>query len=133
MGFGTRRGTVVEHHRDVRPEDLLNVHGLLRPEKEAGAVEMTAKLDAVLGYPADLREAEDLEPPAVGEDREGPVHETVQTPGRRDDLEARAHEEMIGVRENDLSAGLDQFPWIQRLDRRLSAHGHEHRGLNDAM
>ena len=66
------RRAIVEHHRDVRAEHALDFHRFLRPEKQQRAVQVRAELDAVRLDLANLRQAEDLEAAAVGQDRPRP-------------------------------------------------------------
>src|SRR4029077_9451769 len=95
-GAGMRR-TIVEHHGDVGTERALYFHRFLRSEKQQRTVEVRTELHAMRLDLADLRQAEDLEPAAVGEDGQGPVHEAMQSTGGADDVEAGAEIEMIGI------------------------------------
>lgn len=69
----------------------------------------------------------DLETAAVGKDRLGPVHETVQAAGLFHDIHARTDVQMIGVAQNDLRAHLRELAVVERLDTGLGADGHEDR------
>ena len=93
---------------------------------------MRAELDAVRFDFANLRQAEDLESAAVGQDWMRPVDEFVQPAGVANDVKTRADVKVIRVAENDFGAHLDQFARVERLDAALSADGHEHRRVNDA-
>ena len=93
------------------------------------AVDMRAKLDAVLFYLIYIRERKDLKTAAVGEDRVMPAHETVQSARLRDDILAGAHVQMIGVAEDYLRAHAFKFRRRHRLDGGLRAHRHEDRRL----
>jgi hypothetical protein len=70
---------------------------------------VAAEVDAVFDDLADLGEAEDLESAAVGEDGQGPVHEAVEAAGGGQDLESGPDEEMVGVAQDDLGAGFEEF------------------------
>ena len=80
---------LVEHHRDVRAERVLDVEAVLHVEEQLVAVEVRAEVDALVGDRAELREREDLEAAAVRQDRLVPVHELVETAGGADNLAAR--------------------------------------------
>ena len=130
---------LVEHHRDVGAERVLDVEAVLHVEEQLVAVEVGTEVDAFVGDRAELREREDLEAAAVREDRLVPVHELMETAGGADDLAARAQVEVVGVAEQDLGAGLGDLLGREALDRGLGAHRHEDRradlpvrGLQDA-
>ncbi len=97
------------------------------------AVDDGLEADAVVVDPERVREAEDLEAARVREDGAVPVHESMEPAGLLDDVGARAQEEMVGVREDDLSAQLAQLRRENALHRRTRAHRHEHRCLNGAV
>jgi hypothetical protein len=82
---------------------------------------------------SNLRQTEHLEPPAVREDRSGPVDEFVQPARLRNDVHAWANVEMVSVPEDDLRAHLDQLAWINRFAATLRAHRHINRRINNAM
>src|SRR5690606_33284679 len=64
-----RRGrALVEGHDDVGAQPLLDLDGALGGEHVRAPIQMALKARALLGDPALLRQAEDLEAPAVGED-----------------------------------------------------------------
>src|SRR5436190_1276639 len=128
---GMRRA-IIEDHCDVRPENTLDFHRLLRPKKKEGAVQMRPELDAVRFDFADVREAEDLKAAAVGKDRQLPIDELMQPAGFADDIHPGANEQMIRIAENDLRAGLEQLAGIQRFDAALGADRHEYRRVHDA-
>jgi len=81
-GRGGMREALVEHHRDVGAELCLNVGRLLRGQKMSRAVEVRPELHTVLVDRSARREAEDLVPAAVGENRTRPADEPVQPPRR---------------------------------------------------
>ena len=127
------RRTFIETHRDIRTERALNLHRFFRPEKQFGTIEVRTEFHTVRLHFADLGEAEDLEPAAVGEDGLLPIHEGVQAAGELDDVHAGADVEMIGVAEDDLRIHLQQFTGVERLHAGLRAHGHENGRIDDAM
>ena len=69
---------------------------------------MRTEFDTVFLYFSDFCEAENLETATVGENRQIPIHELVQTASGADDVESGAQIEMIGVAENDLRVHLVQ-------------------------
>ena len=125
-----QRRTFVEHHRDVRAEIGLNIHGRFGRQQVRAAVEMRSELDAVLIYLAALREAEHLVAAAVGEDRLVPADELVEAAAARDQLVAGPQHQVIGVAENDAGADLLKMLSSQGLNRALGADRHEHRRLD---
>src|SRR5690606_25135687 len=99
-------------------------------EEQARAIEVIAELHAVGSDLADPGEAEDLEPAAIREDRQRPVHELVKAAGGGDHFESGPDGEMVRVAKDDLRAGLEEFTRIERLYRGLCANRHEHRGVD---
>ena len=67
-GLASAGHALVEHHRDVDAEGLLERDHVLRPEEATAAVEVGLELHPILVDPAQAVQAEDLEPAAVGED-----------------------------------------------------------------
>ena len=94
------------------------------------AVEMRSELHAVIVDLAERREAEHLEPAAVGQDRPGPSHEPVQPPEPCDHIVTRPEKEMIGIAEEDLDARRGQLLRGERLDGAVSADRHERGGVD---
>ena len=133
VAFAGPRRTFVDDHRDVAAEVLLDRHDLARPEKQFRPVEVRLKRHAVVPDIAQLRERENLEPAAVGQDRSVPAHKTVQPTKVADQLAARPQVEMIGVAQDDLRTDLVQVCGRQRLHCALGADRHEDRRLDRAM
>ena len=127
------RWAIVEDHRDVGTEFALDLHGFPGAEKEKRAVEMRAEFDAVGFDFADGGKAEDLEAAGVGEDWERPIDEIVQATGGADDVHAGADVEVIGVAKDDLSTEFAKFARVDGFYAALSADGHEHRSVDDAV
>ena len=73
----------------------------------------------------DLREREDLEASAVGQDGSVPAHELVQPTHLGDEGLTRTQRQVIGVREHDLRARCAHLLGRHRLDGAVGAHGHE--------
>ena len=84
-------------------------------------------------YLADGRQAEHLEPAAIGQDRPLPINEPVQPARGADDIEPGADVEVIGIAEDDLSAHLAQLARVNRLNASLRADGHKDRRIHDSM
>ena len=72
-----------------------------------------------------VRQAEDLETAAIGQDRAVPAHEGVQPAQFRHDLFARPQGQVIGVGQHHLCPGAAELLDLQSLDARQGAHGHE--------
>ena len=68
---------------------------------------------------------ERLESAGVGEDRAIPAHEPMTSASPGHQIIARPQHEVIGVIQDDLTAGLPNVVGRQPLDRRFGAHGHE--------
>ena len=116
---------LVQGHDDVRADDALGVHVVLRGKGMAGAVDMRGEPASFLGKLADGREGEDLEAAAVRQDGPVPVLELVQAAGLPEGVQAGTEVEVVGVAEDDL--GLDvlfQVPMIHALDGADGAHRH---------
>ena len=115
----------VELHRDVRAEQPLHAHRLLRRERAPRAVEVRAEDEAVLGDRAAVGHRERLEAARVGEHRVRPAREAMQPTERVDQLGARAQPQVVGVAEHDARAGRRDLAGRERLDAALRADGHE--------
>ena len=97
------------------------------------AVEMRAKLDAVLVDLSALGQAEDLIAAAVGQDWLVPANKFVEAAAARDQFVARTQHQVIGVAKNDAGANLLKMLRSQGLNRALGADRHEHGRLDLAM
>jgi len=84
-------------------------------------------MNTFVGDGPELRQREDLEAAAVGQDRLIPVHELMETAGSADDLAAWAEVQVVGVAKQDLRARLSDLLRGEPLDRGLGAHWHEDR------
>ena len=123
----------VEDHRDVRADDALHLHRLLRPEEELVAVDMGVEAAPFLGDFAHPGERKDLEAARIGEDRPVPAHEAVKPAGGREDLRAGAQHEVVGVAQDDLRPQLLEVARLQRLDRPKRANIHKNGGFDGAV
>ena len=125
---GRERDAFVKGHDDVRAQRFLDLHGILgADEMLRPAVEMGLERHALFGDLPEVRQAEDLEPSAVGQDRPMPAHELLHPAELPDQFLAGPQEQMVRVRKDDLGAQCDEVLRRKRLDRGLRAHGHEHR------
>ena len=115
---------LVKLHDDVRAEFFLDGDGRLRSEKVAAAVQMGAKLHALLAHLAKVGQRKDLKTAAVGQDGPVPAHKAVQAAGAGNEILARAQVKMVGVGEDDLRADVLEFIRGHGLNRGLRAHGH---------
>ena len=66
---GGQSGAVVEAHRHVGAERLLNRDGAFGGELQEAAVDVRAECHAFFRDPRPGRQAEDLEPARIGQDR----------------------------------------------------------------
>src|SRR5262245_17371684 len=85
------RGGDARVHRDqnMAADRELGRDAALRAEKDPRAVDVTAKHGAVLRDDTIGREGEQLVAAGVGQDRTPPVHEPMDAPDPREDLNAR--------------------------------------------
>ncbi len=133
FAFGRRIGrALIEHHRDVRAQVALHLHRDLRTEEYFAPVDRRTKAHALLAQLAPAREAEDLEPARIGEDRAVPIHEAMQAGMRADYRGTRSQHEMKCVAQDDLCADADELLGCHRLHGPVRAHRHECRSVNDA-
>ena len=79
-----------------------------------------------------LRQAEDLKAPTVGQDWQVPIHEAVQSSSGVDDIQSGANGEMVRVPQKNLRPHFEEFARIKRLDAGLSSHRHEDRRVDGA-
>ena len=91
---------------------------------------MGTKLDAMGFDFSDFGQAEYLVAPAIGQNRAGPAHETMEPTGLADDFQAGPDEQMIGIAQDDRCARFAQFSGIEGFDCGLRAHRHESRSLD---
>ncbi len=131
--FGGRiRRAFVETHGHIGAQRALNAHGFLGRQEHLRAIDRRAKVRPFLGDLAHLRQAPDLEPARVGEDRPAPMHEAMQPLMSFDDFEPRPQVKMKGIAEHDFGADGFEILRRHRLDRAIRAHRHERRRLDRA-
>jgi hypothetical protein len=128
-----RRRALVERHRDVRPEQALDLHRELGREAVPRAVVDRTELDAVVLDRRRVAQREHLVAAGVRQDRAVPAHEAVQAAEAGDAFGSRAKVQVIGVPEHDLGAQVAQLAGKDGLDRRLGADRHEDRRLDGAV
>ena len=119
---------MVELHRDVGADPLLDAHRRLRREGDRPTVEMRAEERPLLGHLHLLGEAEHLKPTTIGEHRPVPSHEPRDAAGRLDDLLTGAEVEVVGIGQHHSGASAGDSPDVDPLHRRGRCHGHEQRG-----
>ena len=113
------------------PRFGLDRHHLPGPEEQLRAVQVGLERDAVVADLPQLRQAEDLEAAAVGQDRAVPAHERdAGRPSSRMSSLPGPQVQVIGVPEDDLGADLAQVDRGHGLDRALGADRHEDRRLD---
>ena len=129
---GGQRRTLVEHHRDVRPQGGLDLHALLGAQEMQRAVDVRTEPHALVVDRPHARQGEHLEPAGIGEDRPGPVHESVQPAQFGHHVVPRTEVEVIRVAQDHLSAAPGDLLGRDSLDRAGRADGHERRRLHVA-
>src|SRR5256714_10838387 len=90
-------------------------------------------MGAFFGVLAQLREEENLETAAVGQDRPIPIHETMKPAKFPDHLESWPNEQMISVPENNLRLELDQLAGADRFHAALRPDRHVGGRLDHAV
>jgi hypothetical protein len=88
---------------------------------------MTAKRHAICVDRVEVGEAHHLETTTVGEERRIERHEAVQTTGFRNEIDARAQVEMIGVGQRDPRTECFEIFAAERLHRATRTDRHEGR------
>ena len=124
---------MIKDHGDVASEVLLDSNRVFRRQMELVAVDVRAKDSTLLIDLGPLREAEELEAPAISKNGPVPSHEGVKTAKGGDNLVAWAEGQMVGVGENDATAGRVKLLDFKSLDRRCRADRHKCRSLEGAM
>ena len=131
---GGAGGTLVESHHDVGADGTLNVYHLLGREEMLAAVDVGAKLAALLAQLAYAGEAEHLEAAAVGEHRAVEAVEPVEAAGLAEYLSAGAQIEMVGIAQDYLRLDIIlKLADVYSLDGPHCAYGHEDGGLDGAV
>ena len=124
---------MIEHHRHVAAQGLLDGDGPLGRKGDQSAVDVRAKDRFLLGYFDQMGEAIELKSAAVGQDRSVPAHEAMQSAERGDHLFAGPQREMIGIAQDHLRPrGAELFDF-QALHARLGSDRHEGRHLHRAV
>ena len=123
VGVIAGRGTLVQHHGDVRAQLLLHLDDQLGCEAVLRAVEVGAKGGPVVVHPPQLLQGKDLEAAAVGEDGPFPAHEAMQPAQAGDSVGAGAQVQVVGVGQDHGGVQLHQLAGREALDRGLGAHG----------
>ena len=116
---------VVEHHRHVAAQGLLNGHRPFRRDGHQPAVDVRAEDGLLLGHLDAMGEAEELEAAAIGQDGPVPAHEAVQAAERGNDLFAGPQGEMIGIAQHHLRPAPADLIDLQPFDGSLRGDGHE--------
>ena len=125
-------GALVELHRDVAVEHVLDLHADFGREQQLVAVDRRGEGDAFLADLGVGTERPDLEAAAVGKDRPRPGLETVQAAEMTQHVEPGPHPEVEGVAQDDLRThGLERLRH-HALDGAVGADGHEDRRLDRA-
>ena len=125
---------LIELHHNVGADALLDVHVALgRPTVLAAVIITRVERDAVGIGLHHVIEAEQLEPARIGEHGAVVVHELLHAAGLFDNVDARAHVQVIRVRKHDLAVELAQLRRGDALHRCVRANRHEHGRVHRAM
>ena len=124
---------MIQAHGHVGPEGLLDGHGALRRQLQQAAVDVRAERDSRVGHAVARRQAEDLEPARVGQDRAVPAHESVQPARSRPRRPRRAAAPGGRCWRGSSATRWRELVGGDPLDRRLGADRHEGRRLHRAM
>ncbi len=124
------RRTLVEAHDAVRPQVLLDLDGLFGREMQQRAVEVRLEDHLVVGELSCGGEAEDLEAPAVGQDRPRPLHQLVQPPEVPHHFRSRPDREVVRVGQDHRRAEVGELVRPDPFDGPSRPDRHEGRGLH---
>ena len=124
---------VIEHHRHVAAERLLDGHRPLGRKGHQSAVDVRPEDRFLLGHFDQMGEAIELEAAAVGQDRPFPAHEAVQSAQGGNHLFAGPQREMVGVAQDHFRPGGAELFDLQPFDARLGSDRHEGRHLHRPM
>ena len=124
---------MIEGHGDVGPQPPLDIDSPFRRESSHRAIDMTLKLHSVLRDASEPLKRENLEPARIGEHRASPGSEAVEPSHGAHDLFARPQMQVVGVAQNDLSAGTADVSRAEPSDHGVRAYRHERRGVHLAM
>ena len=111
----------------LRPDHALRCKQMLR------AVDMRLKNDAFLRNLVEISEAPDLKSAAICQNRTIPSHKAVKTARFSDEFGSRTQIEVIRIPQDNPHIERFQIFLAERLDCRLSAHGHKNRCLDLAV
>ena len=120
----------VELHLDIGAEKPLDFHRALGRQLIFAPVDMRLEDRTLLGDPAQLGQRHDLEAAGVGEDRIGPVGETMQAAKLGDRFRTGPQHEMIDIAEDDVGAGRAHLIRIKPFDGACRADRHEGGGTD---
>jgi hypothetical protein len=126
---GIRRAFIKNHH-DVGAEIPLDLHGILRPQKNRAAIDRGFERHALFRNLAQLAEAPYLEAAGIREDGFLPANKIVQVAVGFHHFCTGAQHQMKGVAQDDLGAGGFDIPWQHTFYRAIGAHGHKSRSLD---
>ncbi len=127
------RLTLVERHRHVRTQRLLDLHRPLRSEVAATPVERRREGEALLVDLHPVGEGGHLEATAVGDPGPAPAGEAVQSAGPRHQLLAGSLVEVVGVGEKHLCAELGEIAGCYAAHRAVGRDGLKGRRLDHTM
>ena len=128
-----QRGAMIQAHGHIGAQRLLDGYGALGCQFQEPAIDVRPEGHSVVSDPVPGRQAEDLEPTRIGQDRAVPSHERVQAAERGDGLLAGPEGQVIRVGQEHARAGGAELVGSQALDRRLCSDRHERRGLDRAV
>jgi hypothetical protein len=97
----TRWSDIVEDHRDIAAERLLQCDDRLRCKRVTRAVQVRCEMVSLVIDARKPCERKNLETAAVGKDCAGPRHELVQTASAGDQFRSRPQIQMVCVGEDD--------------------------------
>ena len=124
---------MVEHHRHVAAQGFLDGHGPLGRNGHQPAVDVGTENGLLLAHLDQMRQAEELEAAAIGEDWPVPAHEPMQPPQGRHGLLARPQGQVVGVRQDHLVARGPKLLDLQPFHAPLRPHRHKGRRLHVAV
>jgi hypothetical protein len=125
-GFiGGRWNALIERHHDVAPDRLLRLDAKLGAEQNHLTIEVTLKQRAFLAHGTRMRQGEDLEAAGIREHRTLPTHELVDPTHPAKDLGAWTKQQVVGICQQDLRAGVLERLGKLRLHSRLRADRHK--------
>src|SRR5579872_3017127 len=88
LGRGVRN-TFIKSHDDIRPDFVLESRRRFGRHFPGTAVQMGVKFNTFFGYFSKVRQAEDLEPAAIGQDWFIPMHKGMESPSLLDQIRSR--------------------------------------------